>query len=359
MCCDCHYPEKLSVKVQKDVGLNPIFLFSKDKTHKLTPDQVPYSICRVLQTVGQVQFHVASPLLSAGESKSVELHKEPTDKDALRSLLVSLISCFEEIVYADEVEVTAQVGPHGKLDILVGCQPNYTLSQLNNAIVVKLEDDDVFIHSVILGESKQSATVLAKKMLRKIPPTSVSTSSPTTSTSSPTLSVADSVNTVQPVVQLLTVSHILSNSHEPYLLFFGTRTRIRPYIYFKSVDIMLTTCESLIWRGDSGLKLDTVTFLASLVQAHTYDSEIHYVNHLPNFLCMKKFCPTGYAQAVQDVSIKATLKATTIPQQSRHLVEPECELSPNERKQRQREDNKLFSVAMSQYQSKKQKTSEP
>ena len=59
-------------------------------------------------------------------------------------------------------------------------------------------------------------------------------------------SVKDIQDVVQPVVQLLTLAQLnTSTKHpQPHILFFANRNDVRPFLYYKEVDVMLTTTTS-------------------------------------------------------------------------------------------------------------------
>ena len=102
------------------------------------------------------------------------------------------------------------------------------------------------LQEAILGESKSSLSDLYNT--RSVSP--------------------DSSSTVQPAVQLLSVSHMKGfREEEPTVLFFGTRTHIRPYVYFVTSDILLTTEKPLVWQQEDRIHLQGLIVAALLTQA--------------------------------------------------------------------------------------------
>jgi hypothetical protein len=135
------------------------------------------------------QLGVVTTSETAGQS--TEQHKEPNDKAALRDLLIVLAARGdrkESIVFSDEMEFIPpdKVGPHGKLDLLVGTR--HCEGILSHAIIVKHADggETTALQEAILGESKSSLSDLYNT--RSVSP--------------------DSSSTVQPAVQLLSVSQM-------------------------------------------------------------------------------------------------------------------------------------------------------
>ena len=159
------------------------------------------------------QLGVVTTSETAGQA--TEHHKEPNDKAALRDFLMVLATRGdrkESIVFSDEMEFIPpdKVGPHGKLDLLVGTRDGKG-SMLHPIIVKQAEvGETTRLQQALLGESKSSLSALYNK--RSVSP--------------------DSSSTVQPSVQLLSVSQLKGfREEEPTVLFFGTITHIRPYIY--------------------------------------------------------------------------------------------------------------------------------
>jgi len=110
-------------------------------------------------------------------------------------------------------------------------------------IIVKTGKEEILPDKAVLSESKQSAGDLGNKNVSK--------------------DKSDSSSTVQPIVQLLSVSQLAGfKEREPSLLFYGTRHYIWPYIYYCSQDILLTTAEPLQWKKETGLDLNGTSAVA-------------------------------------------------------------------------------------------------
>ena len=91
-------------------------------------------------------------------------------------------------------------------------------------------NEDVHLDKAVLAESKKNEGDLASKTLSSEKP-------------------PDSSVMLQPIVQLLSVSQLPGfRKQEISLLFYGTRHYLRPYIYYPSQDILLTTKQPLQWK---------------------------------------------------------------------------------------------------------------
>ena len=144
------------------------------------------------------QFGLASTHEIPGES--TEMQKEVKDKEALRELLAVLLPSRKKpmpTLFTDEVHFTPTgPGPHGRLDILIGVQVDDSTADdstadasevFDIAIVVKADNEDIRLEKAFLAESKQHVGDLANKGLSDKP---------------------DSSSTLQPIVQLLSVSQL-------------------------------------------------------------------------------------------------------------------------------------------------------
>lgn len=199
---------------------------------------------------------------SAGQS--TESHKEPVDKESIRTLIVSLSgdSQLSEVVYADEVTFKSNlgVGPSGIVDLVVGsrCGPEEAEFTLN----VPSESDSSVVASchVTFAETKQKSAALARSQPHNV--------------SNEDIVEIDAV--AQPVLQVLSLSVLKKDTKRPLLLFFANRNNIRPFVYYKDSDVFLTT-DPFQWKKEDGsLDIDGVTFVSMLLctsQALMYDSE--------------------------------------------------------------------------------------
>ena len=106
----------------------------------------------------------------------------------------------------------------------------------------------------------------------------------------------DSSSTVQPSVQLLSVSQMNGiREEEPTVLFFGTRTHIRPYVYFVTSDILLTTKQPLVWRQEDRIDLHGLIVAALLTRAVP---GVKYVEDIGSILLDLELPSTGFVNAM-------------------------------------------------------------
>ena len=132
--------------------------------------------------------------------------------------------------------------------------------------------------NAVLAESKSNVGDLANKGL--------------------SLKKPDSGSTLQPIVQLLSVSQLPGfKKQEICLLFYGTRQYLRPYIYYRSQDILLTTPMALQWKKETGLDLYGTTFVAALLARKVVAGSGEYL------LRKKSFPPTGFKKAMEDAKV--------------------------------------------------------
>ena len=260
------------------------------------------------------QFGLASTREIPGES--TEMHKEVKDKEALRELLAVLLPSRKKpmpTLYTDEAYFTPPTGPgpHGRLDILIGVQADGSTADgstaddsevFDIAIVVKANDEDIRLEKAILAESKQHVGDLANKALSQTKP--------------------DSSSMLQPIVQLLSVSQLPGfKKREQSLLFYGTRQYIRPYIYYHSQDILLTTAEPLQWKKETGLDLHGTTAVAALL-AH----ELKFRELLGEYLLkLEKLAQTGFMKAMEDAKVSladSTLQSAKMPNRQPTIPAP-------------------------------------
>ena len=197
------------------------------------------------------QFGLASTCKISGES--TEMHKEFKDKEALRDLLAVLLPSNKKAmptIYTDEVYFTPPEGPgpNGALDLLIGVKVDDTEDETDEmfdiAVLVKTRQEEK--DNAVLAESKKSVGDLANRAL--------------------SLEKPDSSSTLQPIVQFLSVSQLPGfRKQKISLLFYGTRQYLRPYIYYPSQDILLTTPTLLQWKKETGFDLYGTTFVAALL----------------------------------------------------------------------------------------------
>ena len=144
---------------------------------------------------------------------STEHHKEPKDKEVVRTLLVGLLPAKgKRVIYSDEVifQLPANVtGPHGVVDLLVGRRSEEDGADAVEHLVVSMTCPTaatrLYLHEMVLGETKSAATTLA----------------PVHPGGKDDIAVI-----VQPVLQLVTISQVMQGD-PPHILFFANRNHIR------------------------------------------------------------------------------------------------------------------------------------
>lgn len=164
-----------------------------------------------------------------------------------------------------------------------------------------------YISNAVLGEAKQGVSLAANK---------------------PRDDGYCLVTVAQPVTVLPSMAQS-QKSAEVYLLFYGSKSHIRPFVYFKSSDRLFTTQHEFQWKDEGMLNISGVCVVALLLRcqcALTYD--------LPECLAIyfdeKKYPTTGFMKAMRDSSVdlsKATLKASSLPSGRHHQNKSLCHIN--------------------------------
>lgn len=78
--------------------------------------------------------------------------------------------------------------------------------------------------------------------------------------------IVNDINSVsQPVAEILSVSQI-HGIKEPVVLFYANRQVFRPFVYYKTADILLTTKQAYRWFSDGHLDICGVMLMALLMR---------------------------------------------------------------------------------------------
>ena len=185
------------------------------------------------------QFGIAN--MTAVPQNSTEYHKQATHKEYVRTLLVGLLPTKgEQVVYTEEVQFClpeGAKGPHGMLVLMIG----------------KRAYND---HILTLCQPTQHHLPLKEVVFSETTPLKSDTTE---------LGV-----TAQAAIELLFVSQIMKQENSPKLLFVANRVFIRPFLYLKNVDILLTTKKAFEWRTQDLLLVEGVCAVALLLQGDSY-----------------------------------------------------------------------------------------
>lgn len=117
----------------------------------------------------------------------------------------------------------------------------------------------------------------------------------------------------QPILVVLSVAQV-QKSLEPCLLLYGSRSHIRPFLYFKSSDALLSTSHEFQWKENDILNVSGVCVVVMLLRTrHAVKQEPPEV--LANFFDMCKYPKTGFTNAMMQSSTdlsQATLRTTAV-----------------------------------------------
>ena len=134
----------------------------------------------------------------------------------------------------------------------------------------------------------------------------------------------DLATVVQPVVQLASVAHRFEQ--EPFVLFYATKEMVRPFIYYRSCDVMLAPSSSERWMNvkENKIELEGMVMMAVLMQS----SKLFNMTPSP---VGKKFDKTGFHHAIETAGESAAYSAAALKPQAIH---EEQHLSSRKRQRR-------------------------
>lgn len=162
-------------------------------------------------------------------------HKEHIDKDHVQKLLVSLSGDKEckPVVFADEVmlENNHSHGPTGRIDLCVGTR----CDEDDAAYCVTTTTRICWICHVSFAEAKSS------------------------------VGSSEIGEVAQLVLEILSLAQMLKKStNRPQLLLFANKSAIRPFLYYQSLDVLLTTKHEIVWKNKDVLCVFGVTLVSPI-----------------------------------------------------------------------------------------------
>lgn len=190
---------------------------------------------------------------------SVESRKEFKDREVVVNALLHLMESSTPIYYSNEAKISVNKHVntnlvHGDLDLLIG---ERIQSSGFPSVQVSIHEDKFKICNPELSETKCKGKALAKTGKKKKPKQATTTTT------------LDLSTTVQPVLQVIVLGQLLQGRSSPAQHlnnFYMNRNKIRPFIYFPSHDVMLTTNRSYVWRKDDQLMLRGCILIAILLR---------------------------------------------------------------------------------------------
>lgn len=283
------YPAKVTVTMhEKFVRLKALFdgLNTKE-LDELTADIDVFSnsACKDIKN-GIIAFYGVGTTAETPGS-STEVHKEPEDKVAVKKIMCILAdNKIGPTVYSDEILFRPQSnsGPHGILDLIIGVKKTED-DDLHHYVVVKHTNlSDIKLGGITTAETKAPYERLVAKQV----------------TEHPEESKIDLQIVVQPVVQLASVAHLFPPD-QPVVLLFANRCFVRPFIYYRRDDIMLTTKLAYEWHSvkDRRLVVEGVVMMALLMQmtnirlSHTFSETLRDIG----------FSQTGFGAAIEEAGL--------------------------------------------------------
>ena len=272
---------ELSTAVPKPVPLLAFFEY-------VSPTNLAYKLQEPLKHQIIEQFGIAQ---MTEVQNSMEQHKEVKDKECVKTLLVGLLPTKgDRVTFAEEVMfcLPADVkGPHGLFDLMVGIQTQQEQFQTQQDQILTLCADG--LEGAVFGRVKSETQALSRVRID-----------------------AELGVTAQAAIELLSASQLMTPASVPKLLFLANRYYCRPFLYFKDVDILVTTKEAFAWRNKDMLQLKGVCAIAVLLQCGEA-----YLKGFGTYLQVGlQFPSTGFAKAMCEMGITlsgGTLKPTCIP----------------------------------------------
>lgn len=177
--------------------------------------------------------------------------KEIKDREVVAAALMQLMKASHPIFYSNEPKICVHNSQfvHGDLDILLGETGQVSTSQH----IVALDKEEIGVFNSQLSDTKSEDGRLAAKRLSK------NTCKATTK--------LDLSTTVQPVLQLILMGQLQNRSARQHICsFYMNRYKVRPFIYFPSHDIMMTTNRAYVWRIDDRLMIRGCLIIAILLR---------------------------------------------------------------------------------------------
>lgn len=228
---------------------------------------------------------------------------EATDREIVLQALVQLMES-TSTTYCNEPRIHSREGfnvVHGELDLLLG---DNTDSGSGHVILLSEDGGKESIVDPEISETK-SATgrrLAAKRLSKK------------------SICESDLSYTIQPVLQLLFMGQLQTSSGRSHFnCFYMNRHKVRPYVYFPSDDIMLTTRRAYVWQAEDRLMLRgclLISILLRLQSLKRISSDFWSTHGIPS---------TNFLAASNKVNCKITdsiyLKATSKQMQGKPLME--------------------------------------
>lgn len=240
-------------------------------------------VCRDIKNAIIVFYDVETTVKIPGSS--TENYKEPEDKAAIKKIMCILAdNKAGPVVYSDEVEFIPQghvAGPHGVLDLLVGIKKK-SRDDMQPFIVIKYDLAD----TVNMAETKEAHKKLAAQTVMNNPEEP---------------NVGDLQIVAEPVMQLLAISYLFPLD-QPVVLFLANRCIVRPFVYFRSHDIMLTTKIAHEWHNVEHRRLivEGVVLMALFMQM----TNIRFYPKVSGILHKRLgYPPTGFGAAIAEAKL--------------------------------------------------------
>ena len=179
--------------------------------------------------------------------KSATSTKEITDREVVVSALLQMIGTGAPIFYSNEPKICSHNKSYisGDLDILLGEIVGDTSAMQH---MVTIGNEIIGLNNTQISETKCEGGHLAAKRLTK-----------------KREDMLDLATTTQPVLQL-TVMGQLQSTETPLVCFYMNRYKVRPFIYFPSIDVMLASRRAYVWRTDDQLMLRGCLIIALLLR---------------------------------------------------------------------------------------------
>ena len=250
-------------------------------------EQFSTVVCRDIKNAIIVFYDVGTTVKIPGSS--TENHKEPEDKAAVKKIMCILAdNKAGAVVYSDEVEFIPQghvTGPHGVLDLLVGIKKK-SHDDMQPFIVIKHDLAETEAVKVKMAETKAAhKKFTAQKVMNN-----------------PEEPNVDNLQIVaQPVMQLLAISYLFPLD-QPVVLFLANRCMVRPFVYFRNHDIMLTTKIAHEWHNMEHRRLivEGIVLMALFMQMTN-------IRFYPNFggILQRRlgYPPTGFGAAIAEAKL--------------------------------------------------------
>ena len=172
-------------------------------------------------------------------------------------------------------------------------------------IIGKLDEDKNLDNFCILGHSTKSRSLTlcgcSVHRSKKTPTVSLSRQNVPTDNKYPEIT-----KVVQPVIELLAYSELAYKCKKPKVLFFANRKLVRPFIYFRDADVLLTIQTPIPFlSSENSINIEGIVLMSLLMEGRT--SPAQFLLNAETLFSMANIPQSNFANSIHDGFRSATL----------------------------------------------------